>query len=103
MNPTARMFALCLASATVCFAQTGSTSAVNGTVFDSQRAAVAGAKVTVRNARTGTVRDATTSEGGQYLLGNLEPGEYEITVEANGFKSAIAPGVPLQVARATTR
>ena len=84
-------------------AQTASTSVVNGTVLDAQGAAIPGAKVTVLNTETGAVRNATTSDTGQYVIGNLGPGQYRISVEVAGFNKAIANNVPLEVAKATTK
>ena len=76
---------------------------MNGTVLDAQGAAIPGAKVTVLNTETGAVRNATTSDTGQYVIGNLGPGQYQISVEVAGFNKAIANNVPLEVAKATTK
>src|SRR5579883_3349562 len=45
---------LAIAISATLSAQTSTTSAVTGTVFDPQGAAVAGARITARNAATGT-------------------------------------------------
>lgn len=85
-----------------CYAQSASTSSLNGTVLDSQGAAISGARVTVQNVENGSIRETTTSNTGQYLVGNLVPGSYNVSVEAPGFKKTIASKVPLDIATATT-
>ena len=57
-----------------------------GTVRDPSGAVVTGCTVTVKNLGTSTTRVATTDSGGSYTVVNLEPGTYEITMEAAGFQ-----------------
>src|SRR6266545_4067430 len=66
-------------------AQTGS-GAVRGTIHDATNAAVPKAKVTLRNQGTNIAREATISMDGIYYFGEIQPGRYELTVEAAGFK-----------------
>ena len=58
---------------------------VAGKVTDATGAAIAGAKVTVKSTDTGIVRDATTDNEGFYLVTSLQPGVYEVTINATGF------------------
>ena len=58
---------------------------LSGTVFDPQRQAVPGANVRATSAGTRAVRQVTTNEQGAFQLTGLPPGEYELTVEAQGF------------------
>ena len=62
------------------------SGSMNGTVRDSQQAVIAGAKVTLSNAQQGTSREAQTSADGAFVFMQLQPGTYEISVEATGFK-----------------
>ncbi len=78
------------------FAQTTSTSIV-GTVTDPSGAAVAGAKVVATQTRTGVKREDMTTSTGDYNFPLLDIGEYSVTVEASGFKSATRAGLPLQI------
>ena len=57
-----------------------------GTVSDSSGAVVPGAPVVVRNEATNISRTLSTNEAGDYRAAGLEPGSYEIAVNAPGFK-----------------
>jgi hypothetical protein len=89
------------------------TGQLTGTVLDPAGAAVPNAKVTVRNLATGSSRTTTTADAGIYVVSNLLPGTYRVTVEAAGFStsernvdvtvgSRIGLDVNLQVGQATT-
>src|SRR5690242_1744938 len=69
-------------------AQSASSAQISGTVVDPQGAVVPGAKVTATNQATGTGRSVTTTSTGNYVIPNLQPGTYNVGVEAKGF----APG-----------
>jgi hypothetical protein len=58
-----------------------------GTVTDPNSALVSGAKATATNSATGEVREATTGDEGTFVMSNLEPGKYRVTVEASGFQT----------------
>src|SRR5258708_32477519 len=77
-------------------AQTTSTS-ILGTVTDSSSAIIAGAKVRVLNIRTGIKREDVTSSTGDYNFPLLDVGEYEVSVEAPGFKAETQKNVGLQI------
>lgn len=62
---------------------------ISGIVTDPSGAPVAGAKVTVLSPERRTTYEAQTNESGLYLTRFLPPGEYELTVEHDGFKKAI--------------
>jgi hypothetical protein len=62
-------------------------------VVDPQGAVVPGAKVTATNQATGTGRSVTTTSTGNYVIPNLQPGTYNVAVEAKGF----APGTTKDV------
>ena len=57
-----------------------------GTVKDPSGAVVADCVVTVKNLQTSSTRKVTTDANGTYTVVNLEPGMYEITMEAPGFQ-----------------
>jgi hypothetical protein len=69
---------------------------IQGIVTDSSDAAMAGAKVTIRNINTGiaAVRDAGAN--GAYLFDNVEPGNYVVTAEYAGFSKQQQEGVLVQ-------
>jgi hypothetical protein len=77
-------------------AQTTSTSIV-GTVTDPTGAAIAQARVSARNVRTGVVTETVTTSTGDYAIPLLDVGEYEVTAEAPGFAAETRAGIRLQV------
>jgi hypothetical protein len=79
---------LIITATTVAFGQSNQGSIV-GTVRDPQEALVANAKITVKNVKTGEVREADTSDEGTFTITNLQPGDYNVTIEAPGFQPVI--------------
>ena len=73
-----------------------------GTVKDPSGALVANCIVTVKNLETSSTRKVTTDSTGSYTVVNLEPGKYDITMEAPGFQAITNPGLQL-LARQTVR
>ncbi len=69
-----------------------------GTVSDQSGAVVPDAKVKVRNADTGLVRETQTTEDGSFSVPELPIGIYTVTVEKAGFQSAVTSGVRVEVA-----
>src|SRR5687767_5352129 len=73
---------------TLVWAQSGATaSAVSGVVSDEQGAVVGGATVAAKNVDTNFTREATSAEDGAFLITQLPPGNYEVIVTAEGFKT----------------
>lgn len=62
------------------------TAALAGTVRDPSTSAIPNAAVVVRNEATGLERRATSNDAGYYIVSNLPPGYYTVSVEAQGFK-----------------
>src|SRR6185437_1653092 len=63
------------------------TGTLGGTVTDPSGAVIPNAKVTATNAGTGLTRTVTTSSQGNYAIVDLPPGNYNVTVDANGFNA----------------
>jgi carboxypeptidase family protein len=80
---------LLIAVAVVAPAQTP-TGALRGSVTDPAKAIISDAVVTVKNKANGAERIATSGSGGDFIISNLLPGEYEVKVAAKGFKTHIA-------------
>src|SRR2546425_7320169 len=70
-----------------------------GTVTDASGAAVAGAKVTVKNADTGLTREVTTSDDGSYVVPELPIGNYSVTVEKQGFRAGVVTALRVEVSQ----
>ena len=83
---------LCIVALTlVCVAYgqtTTATGSIQGTVSDPAGAVVPGAKVTITGKATGQVIESTTGSAGVYNSGALIPGEYQVKVVAQGFRTA---------------
>jgi outer membrane receptor protein involved in Fe transport len=61
------------------------TGTISGTVTDTTGATVAKGTVTVKSTTTGVNRTASTNQSGLYSVPDLQPGIYEVTIEASGF------------------
>src|SRR5215470_5783820 len=79
------------------WAQTVSTSQINGTVQDASGAVLPGAEITATQTDTGAVRMAISNETGSYALPNLTVGPYKLEVSLPGFRTFVQSGIVLQV------
>ncbi|HUA17854.1 MAG TPA: TonB-dependent receptor [Bryobacteraceae bacterium] len=73
------------------------TGRVFGTVSDPGGAVVAGAKVTVTNVATSVRWDTTTRPDGTYQVLELPIGNYSVSVQAQGFGTAVTQPAELQI------
>src|SRR5438876_9447033 len=91
----AAVFALIAISA---WGQSQASSAdLKGSIFDPSRATVPGATVTASNINTGVSRSTVSDSTGGYRIALLQPGEYEVRVEAAGFAAQRHRGIILTV------
>jgi hypothetical protein len=93
-----RYAVLFFVSAAVCrlCAQT-STASLVGIATDPSGALVAGARVEVRNVDTNGLRKAASDSKGEFIVPNLAPGLYDITIVKDGFRTLRQTGLELQV------
>src|SRR5579875_2031201 len=82
------------------FAQ--STATIAGTVKDPTGAVFPGAVVTLHNNGTGQDRKATSDTAGAYVVPSLPPGDYTITVTAQGFAPYTVKNYVVQVDQRST-
>ncbi len=61
------------------------TGQITGKVTDPGGATIAGATIAIKSTATLSERNTTTNSQGIYVLPNLQPGLYEMTVSAKGF------------------
>ena len=66
-----------------------------GTITDPSGGSVPGAKITLIETRTNFQRTAETNESGNYFFVNLDPGEYRVEAEKQGFSKTLRSGVDL--------
>src|SRR4030088_2311734 len=77
------------------------TGTVRGIVTDKSGAVLPNAPVTVTNNGTGDVRAVTTNQAGEYVVVELNPGTYTVTVKQPGFKESVSKDVVLNVSSTT--
>ncbi|MFN7931306.1 MAG: carboxypeptidase-like regulatory domain-containing protein [Blastocatellia bacterium] len=90
--------ALLLLPAVHLAAQTGGE--ITGLVTDASGAALAGATVIVTNKATGAARRITTNNDGLYAFPALLPGQYDLKIEQQGFKTAVRDNITLEIQQA---
>jgi hypothetical protein len=83
-------------------AQSGTSSALAGTVTDKTGALIPNATVTATDLNTKTARTGETDASGHYLLSQINPATYQITVNASGFGIASSEATPVGVGRTVT-
>src|SRR5690349_21385074 len=67
------------------WSQATSAATITGLVTDEQNAAVVGAEVRILDMATGEGQSTMTNETGRYVLVNVTPASYTITVSKPGF------------------
>ncbi len=73
------------------------SASLTGVVTDPTGAVVPNAKVTLTDVGKGSTFNGTTDSVGRYVLRNLPPSTYSLTVEAKGFRTYTQGGVTLDV------
>jgi hypothetical protein len=66
-------------------AQSGTSSALAGSVLDPSGAVILNAQVKATDVNTGSVREVQTNPEGRFLFSQVNPGTYRIEVHAEGF------------------
>lgn len=84
-------------------AQQAATATLSGRVTDPAGAVIVKATVTAKRNATGTERKTGTNSEGIYGFPNLTPGQYEVTIEASGFKKVIIADIDLTVGQTVAR
>jgi hypothetical protein len=87
------------ASATFAQVQTGT---ITGVVTDEQGAVMPGVTVMAESDALIVAQTVTTNANGIYTVINLQPGEYTLTFETQGFATVTRAGVVVNVARVTS-
>jgi len=73
------------------------TATLKGNILDAQGAGVGGATLTLTSSAKGTTAKTESAGDGSYVLPLLQPGDYDLSVEAKGFERAQITGLHLTV------
>ena len=73
------------------------TATLKGTITDQNNAVVVGAAVSVKSVEKGITRVDKTNSNGAYQIPLLQPGAYEVRIEATGFETKVVSNVELTV------
>ena len=73
------------------------SGSITGVVSDPTGAVIPGAKVVITDATKGYDFPATTDAVGRYLVTNLSPSTYVVSVEARGFRAYKQEGIAVDV------
>lgn len=82
-------------------AQNALSGAITGTIFDNAGAVVANTRVVIRNTATNAEVRVLADKGGNYNAPLLSPGNYTVSVSAQGFAPYNSTGVIVQVGQST--
>lgn len=75
------------------------SATLRGTVRDGSGSVITGALVSVQNTGTGVTHSTTTNSSGDYVVVQLPPASYAVTVSARGFEPSTFTGIVLNVAQ----
>src|SRR5712691_11435843 len=77
------------------------TGVIRGIVTDPSGAVIPGAQVTVTNSPTAEARTTSTNAAGEYVVPDLQPGNYDVRVKQANFKEFVGKSVQLFVSSTT--
>src|SRR5258707_149102 len=78
------------------------SSAIKGTVYDASGGIVPGAAVVLRNTATNLDRTTSSNEAGAYVIPDIQPGDYNLKISKEGFKTVVQAGISLSVNQTAT-
>src|SRR5260370_41265034 len=73
------------------------TATISGLVNDRTAAAVSGAELRLQSVERGTVTKTATNEAGICVFPSVPPGQYQISIQKQGFKEVDALGLIVNV------
>jgi hypothetical protein len=101
LHRVAAAFVVCLPLSCFLLAQSPNAT-ITGRITDPSKAAVTGAKVIATNVDTGIQQSTTTGAEGLYTIVSLNPGDYKLEVEKQGFRTVVKPDIVLHVQDVST-
>src|SRR5215469_1912411 len=79
------------------------TATLSGRIADASGAVIPGVRVVATNGGSGLKSTTATNDSGVYVVQDLRPGNYEVTVEKAGFRTVVLTGLTLNVQDALSR
>ncbi|HTZ49605.1 MAG TPA: carboxypeptidase-like regulatory domain-containing protein, partial [Verrucomicrobiae bacterium] len=73
------------------------SATLSGRITDATGAVIEGAQIVVGNDGTGFKATTLSNESGVYVVPDLHPGTYKVTVNKTGFRQVILTGLVLNV------
>jgi hypothetical protein len=77
-------------------------SGVSGTIYDKTGAVVPNASIELKDLGTNTILTTKSSDVGQFTFVNVAPGNYKLTVTAQGFRQYVVANLIVDVGRTAT-
>ncbi len=103
IRPTAVLLALfTVADLLPLRAQSGTSSAIAGTLTDQSDAAIVGAEVKATEVNTGAVRVSQSNREGRFLFSQVNPGTYRIEVHVAGFGPMVSQPTNISLGQTAT-
>jgi outer membrane receptor protein involved in Fe transport len=93
--------AIVLSFSAIAMAQSTTTGSIGGVVTNPAKEVVPNATVAVRNTETNKEEAATSDDQGRFLVSNLQPGIYSITIDSAGFSQFKQERVVVEVGLVT--
>ena len=84
------------------FAQSAVTGGIRGTVTDPQKAVIPNVTVTVTRTATNQAQTVNADSNGVFVVNNLQPGTYSVSISQSGFAAYTAEGIIVEVGQVTT-
>lgn len=75
------------------------TAQVTGIITDASGAVVPNAKIDLEEVNTGIHSEAVSNDSGNYVVANLKPGDYRITLRKDGFSTITRESINLVVSQ----
>src|SRR5512142_1166519 len=88
LSPLVLVIAFCLTLGSTVFAQQ-ITASLRGKVADANGSVIPNAKVSATQTDTNFTKSVSSGSLGQYYLGGLPAGHYQVQVEASGFAKLV--------------
>src|SRR5436309_15600805 len=95
-NPASSIFIVGMRSLWPWLLAQGDLASMDRVVSDPDHAIVSRTPIQVKNVQTGAIYKATSSSTGNYTLGQLPPGTYDLFVVMPSFATYRKPGVVIQ-------